>query len=105
MNAQTNAAPRGSVISLFAVGAGVMKGGAATEVAAALPLGAPALPVALKMANSAVEVFYAGEAPGLVGCVQVNARIPADFPEGDRGSVALSVGGAESRAGVTFWVK
>jgi uncharacterized protein (TIGR03437 family) len=105
VNDATNAAARGSVISFFAVGAGVMKGGAATGAAAGSPLGVPALPVVLKMANVAAEVLYAGEAPGLVGCLQVNARIPADFPAGDRGSVALSVGGAESRVGVTFWVK
>ena len=105
VNDSINAAARGSVISFFAVGAGVMKGGAATGVAAASPLGVPALPVVLKMANVAAEVLYAGEAPGLVGCLQVNARIPANFPEGDRGSVVLSVGGAESRVGVTFWVK
>ena len=82
-----------------------MKGGAPTGAAAGSPLGVPALPVVLKMANVPVEVLYAGEAPGLVGCLQINARIPADFPEGDRGSVVLSVGGAESRGGVTFWVK
>jgi uncharacterized protein (TIGR03437 family) len=105
VNEATNAAARGSVISFFAVGAGVMKGGAATGAAAGSPLGVPVLPVVLKMANVAAEVLYAGEAPGLVGCLQVNARIPADFPEGDRGSVVLSVGGAESRVGVTFWVK
>ena len=72
---------------------------------AGIPLGTPVLPVVLKMANAPVEVLYAGEAPGLVGLLQVNARIPADFPEGDRGSVMLSVGGVESRVGVTFWVK
>jgi uncharacterized protein (TIGR03437 family) len=105
VNDSINGAPRGSVISFFAVGAGVMKGGAATGLAATSPLGVPALPVTLKMANVAAEILYAGEAPGLVGCLQVNARIPADFPEGDRGSVVLSVGTAESRVGVTFWVK
>ena len=91
--------------SFFAVGAGVMKGGAATGARAGSPLGVPALPVVLKLANVAAEVLYAGEAPGLVGCLQVNARIPANFPEGDRGSVVLSVGAAESRVGVTFWLK
>ncbi len=105
VNDITNPAARGSVISFFAVGAGVMKGGAPTGVAAGNPLGVPSLPVVLKMANVAAEVLYAGEAPGLVGCLQVNARIPADFPDGDRGSVVLSVGGAESRVGVTFWVR
>ena len=105
VNDSTNAAARGSVISFFAVGAGVLKGGAATGAAAGSPLGVPALPVVLKLANVAAEVLYGGEAPGLVGCLQVNARIPANFPEGDRGSVVLSVGTAESRVGVTFWVK
>ena len=108
VNQATNPAPRGSVISFFAVGAGVMKGGAATGAAAVSPLAVPVLPVVLKMANVPADVLYAGEAPGLVGCLQVNARIPADFPVGappDLGSVLLSVGAAESRNGVTFWVR
>ena len=48
---------------VFAVGAGVLKGGAPTGVAAGNPLGVPSLPVVLR------------------------------------------VGGAESRVGVTFWVR
>jgi uncharacterized protein (TIGR03437 family) len=57
------------------------------------------------------EVLCAGEAPGLVGlvgCLQVNARIPANFPVEAAvglGSAVPAVGGAESRVGVTFWVK
>jgi uncharacterized protein (TIGR03437 family) len=97
LNSETNPAARGSVISFFAVGAGLMKGGAPTGAPATNPLGAPALPVVLKMANVPVEVLYAGEAPGLLGCLQVNARIPADFPPGDRGSVVLTVGDSLAR--------
>jgi uncharacterized protein (TIGR03437 family) len=105
VNGLTSAAARGSVISFFASGAGLMKQGAGTGVRAGIPLASPALPVVLKLANVPAEVLYAGEAPGLVGLLQVNARVPADFPEGTLGSVVLSVGGAESRVGVTFWVK
>ena len=108
VNDFSNPAARGSVISFFAVGAGLMRGGAGTGTPAGSPLGIPVLPVVLKMANVVAEVLYAGEAPGLVGCLQVNARIPANLTVEaavDLGSVVLSVGGAESRVGVTFWVK
>ncbi|MCU1238055.1 MAG: hypothetical protein JWP63_6022 [Candidatus Solibacter sp.] len=93
VNQQTNPAARGTIISFFAVGAGVMKSGV------------PALPVSLKIGSIPTELFYAGEAPGLIGCLQVNARIPATLPDGDRASVILAVGAAESRSGVTFWMK
>jgi uncharacterized protein (TIGR03437 family) len=101
------AAPRGSVVSFFATGAGQTAPVSVTGVPAAAA-GVLTNTITLRMANVPVEVLYAGPAPGLVGVVQINARIPAATPIGaavDRVSVILSTAGANSRNGITFWVK
>jgi uncharacterized protein (TIGR03437 family) len=100
-------APRGSVVSFFATGLGQSTPPSATGVRAAAA-GGMANTATFKMANVPVEVLYAGPAPGLVGVTQINARIPLTVPisgPADRVSITVSAGGAESRQGVTFWVK
>ena len=54
--------------------------------------------------RSAAEVLYAGTAPGLVGVTQINVRLPEGLPAG-RVSVMLTVAGAESRPGITIWIR
>ena len=69
------------------------------------PLGAPRLPVSLTIAGIPAEILYAGSAPGFVGLMQINARIPAGFvPPGDL-PVVLRVGPYQSSAGVTLAVQ
>lgn len=74
----TAAAPAraGTVVTLFATGAGLLSP-ARTGRAAVEPLGTPGLPVSIRIGGSAAEVLYAGEAAGFVGLVQLNARVPA----------------------------
>jgi uncharacterized protein (TIGR03437 family) len=107
VNDAGSAASRGSVVSFFATGLGQSTPASLTGTRAP-GAGAQNASVTLKMANVPVQVLYAGPAPGLVGVTQVNARVPQDVPVSgvvDRVSVTVMVNGAESRQGVTFWVK
>jgi uncharacterized protein (TIGR03437 family) len=43
-------------------------------------------------------------APGFIGLLQVNVRVPANVPSGTQ-PVRLRVGGGQSRDGVTIFVQ
>ncbi len=80
-NGPGNPAVPGSVISLFATGAGEMvpaeKDGA---VISGQPLPVPKLPVSVTIHTIPAQVTYAGAVPGLVaGALQVNVRVPGDL--------------------------
>jgi uncharacterized protein (TIGR03437 family) len=104
INGPSTPALRGSIVALFATGAGQTDPPSVT--------GAPAdgafnsLRASATIAGRPAEVLYAGPAPTLVGVAQINARIPADLPEGtQRAAVVVMVGGASSRSGVVLWVR
>jgi uncharacterized protein (TIGR03437 family) len=108
LNSASNAAARGSILTVFATGCGQTSPASATGVPAQLPLAAPALPVTLTIANLQAEILFAGAAPGLVGATQINARIPLDVPVESlpgKASLILAVGSHASRIGITFWIK
>jgi uncharacterized protein (TIGR03437 family) len=107
VNDPVTPAARGSVISLFATGAGQTAPSSVTGTPAGFPLAAPVLPITVSIGSRSAEILYAGPAPGLVGVTQVNVRVPSDLPvetPPERASLVLSVGGATSRDGVVFWV-
>jgi uncharacterized protein (TIGR03437 family) len=57
------------------------------------------------MADVAADILFAGEAPGFVGLLQINAQVPGGFvPTGDL-PLVLSVGMYQSPAGVTIAVE
>jgi uncharacterized protein (TIGR03437 family) len=99
------AAPRGSVIAVYASGLG--------PVSPAIPQGTPAptstlsqttMPVTATIAGTPATVMFAGAAPGLIGVYQVNVQVPLSVPTGaDR--IVLSVGGNASQKGVTIQVR
>jgi uncharacterized protein (TIGR03437 family) len=108
INGPLSPATRGSIVSLFATGGGQTTPPSVTGAPAALPLAAMAQPVTASIGGRGAEVLYSGPAPGLVGVLQVNARVPADVPVAsspDLVSLAVSVGTAASRSGVVLWVK
>ena len=107
MNSSTNPAVRGTVISLFATGAGLFTQALKTGVPA-VTASPTVTPVTLRIAAKDAEVLYAGAAPSLVGVLQVNARVPATIGSNDdivRASVTLALGSQVSRAGITVWIK
>jgi uncharacterized protein (TIGR03437 family) len=106
VNSPSNPAAQGSVVSVFATGAGQTDpAGIDGQVAGAI-LPAPLLPVFVQIGGLDAQVLYAGAAPGIIaGVIQVNCVIPADIPSGPVVPIVLNVGTASSPAGVTLAIK
>jgi uncharacterized protein (TIGR03437 family) len=104
LNTAENAAPRGSIVSIYATGAGQTSPPSLTGIPAGPPLATPGARVSVTVAERSADILYAGPAPTFVGLTQVNARVPADVPTG-RAPVIVTCGSASSRTGVVFWVK
>ena len=89
-----NPAPRGSTVSIYATGEGVLVPPAATGSMSGptLPLPVPAANVSVTIGGQNATISYAGEAPTLVsGVLQVNVAIPADINPGNQ-PVVLTIG-------------
>jgi uncharacterized protein (TIGR03437 family) len=96
------AAP-GEVVVLFGTGAGVTLPPVETGRPAGPPYPPPALRLSLTMGSRPAEVLFAGTAPGFVGLLQVNARVP----EGVTGFVpmVLTVGDRAGRNQAMIWTR
>ncbi len=105
LNSASNPAPRGSVITLFATGEGQTEPPGQEGRPAADPLSKPKLPVTLTIGVHPAEILFAGSAPGLVGVLQINARIPGGFLPSGVLPVELTVGSARSQLGVTIAIR
>jgi uncharacterized protein (TIGR03437 family) len=106
VNSPANPAPRGSIVSIFATGAGETDPVSLDGVLAWGILPAPKLPVAVRIGGAAAEILYAGAAPGLVsGVLQVNARVPWNIEPGDFVPVILTIGRNSSLPAVTMAVR
>jgi uncharacterized protein (TIGR03437 family) len=92
-NSYSDPAPRGSVITMYATGAGQTDpGGSNGHIGAGTPYPTLVLPVKVFIDNQHAEVLYSGAAPGLVqGVIQVNARVPTGSSSGEV-HVVLQVG-------------
>jgi len=105
INSNQHPAPRGSIVVLYATGEGQTSPAGVTGQAAAAPFPVPVLSVSLTMAGIPANILFAGEAPGFVGLLQINAQVPSGFvPTGDL-PVVLTVGPYQSPAGVTIAVE
>jgi uncharacterized protein (TIGR03437 family) len=106
VNGYPAAAQVGSIVSLFATGAGTLAPAPADgEIVNSVTLPRALQDVGVTIAGRTAEVLYQGAAPGLpAGMLQVNVRIPAETPVGDV-PVLLYVGGKSSPAGVTLSVR
>lgn len=106
VNSPSNPASRGSIVALFATGAGAMN---PTPVDGQITGDNPpltSLPVSVNIGGAAAQVLYAGAAPGLVaGVVQVNCVVPAGVAPGPSVPVGLIVGTETSTAGATISVQ
>lgn len=104
LNSPVNPAARGSVVVLFATGAGPMEPVTDGQIVSD-PLPHPSSAVSVRIGGAAADVLYAGGAPGLIaGVLQVNCRVPQDTDPGSK-EVNLTVGTATSPAGVTVAVR
>jgi amidase len=81
-NSAANPAAKGSTITFFVTGEGIMSTLAIDGRLAAAPLQTPAQPVIVGVNGAGVNVLFAGAAPGYAGMMQVNARLDAEGPAG-----------------------
>jgi len=105
LNTPSNPAARGSVVVLYATGAGTMnppvKDGQVIESANFNTN----LPVSVMIGGVSAIVVYAGGAPGLVaGVLQVNCIVPHSIQPGASVAVILTVGSMSSPPGVELAV-
>lgn len=83
-NSSTRPAAAGEVLTLYATGEGLTDGPNISGQTAQSPYPRPRLPVSLKIANVTAQVVDAFSAPGVVGMLQVTARVPAGLTSGGR---------------------
>ena len=103
-NSATTPAGLGSILIFYATGEGLTNGSNVSGQAAAAPYPSPLLPVTLTVAGFPAQILYAGSAPGAVGLLQVNARVPAAFIPTGPVVAELAVGIAVA-PDVTIWLK
>jgi uncharacterized protein (TIGR03437 family) len=103
LNSASNPALQGSILTFFATGEGLTNGANVTGQPASAPYPQPVLPVSITIGGVAASVLYAGEAPGLVGMLQVDAMVPAGRSSG--GVNAVLTVGATSAPPVSLWVQ
>ena len=106
INGASNAAAAGSVVQIFGTGGGAVVGGATDGALAPPVIGSLVTqPVTATIGGMTAKVDYSGPAPGLVnGAIQVNLTVPPGLTPGPQ-PVVITVGTAQSQAGITVAVK
>ena len=105
VNSPDNPAARGSIVVLYATGAGqtTPPGVDGAVVSATLPK--PLLPVSVQIGGADAAILYAGAAPQMIsGIIQVNCRVPLQIDPGTSVPVVLTLG-SESSATVSLAVR
>jgi uncharacterized protein (TIGR03437 family) len=106
VNSPSNSAAKGSIIAIFATGAGQTNPPGVDGHVTQTVLPAPLLPVSVRIGGLDCKVVYAGAAPELIsGVVQVNAVVPAAVTSGPSVPILLAIGTATSQAGVTVAIR
>jgi uncharacterized protein (TIGR03437 family) len=107
-NSIANPAARGSVITFYATGTGLMNAAVADGAVSpiSLPLPQPKLPVSVQIRGQDAQVQYAGAAPGYVsGLLQVNVLVPTTINFGNLIPLLLTVGNYTSQLQVSIAAK
>jgi uncharacterized protein (TIGR03437 family) len=107
INSASSPATGGSVVVMYATGYGQTSPPGVTGQPSHVPEARPLLPLTLTIGGNPSPILYAGEAPGYVGLLQINARVP-DTGSGAKTRavpVVLQVGPHSSIAGVTIWAQ
>jgi uncharacterized protein (TIGR03437 family) len=105
-NAAFAPAVKGSVISIYFTGAGVMSpGGVDGQIASAAGSG-PSLPVIVTIDGTPCEMIAIGNALGqITGMVEASVRVPASVRSGASIPIQVSVGGVPSQPGVVVAIQ
>ena len=102
LNAPGRPARAGDIVVLYATGEGVTTPPLGDGAPAADPYPRPEAPVTLLINGQPADLLYAGSAPGFVGLMQINARVPG----GVSGEVAVTLAvGTEVSKTVTLSVE
>ncbi len=100
LNSLSSAAPRGSVVQIFATGQGAVRDAPPDgHAAGSSPLAeTPSRPLVTIGTSSERDVApeFSGLAPGLVGVWQINARVPPSTVPGPRVPIVVRYGGSAS---------
>lgn len=106
VNSPSNPAARGTVLVLFATGAGRTEPAGVDGLVAEGIFPTPLAPVAVQIGGVDAEVLYAGSAPGLIaGVLQVNCLLPPGVPSGYAVPVVLKIGDASSQPGISVAIQ
>ncbi|HEY2014882.1 MAG TPA: hypothetical protein VGH38_15350, partial [Bryobacteraceae bacterium] len=104
VNDASHPAAAGSVVTLFATGAGQTNPAGQDGLPGGTPLPLPVLPVTVTVGGQTATVQYAGaSANAVAGIMQVNVQIPSGLTAG-LAPVVVKVGSAVSQDGVTVSV-
>jgi uncharacterized protein (TIGR03437 family) len=106
VNSPANPAARGSIVQIYATGAGVTSPAGITGAITGAATMQPLLPVSLTIGGITAAIAYASSAPDAVsGLFQVNAVVPQSVAPGPAAPLVLTVGTASSPGSVTIAVK
>jgi uncharacterized protein (TIGR03437 family) len=106
VNSPNHPAVPGSVVTLWATGAGQLSPPVSDGAVDSGSLSWPVLPVVAQIGGQVADVLFAGAAPGIVeGVIQVNLRVPLASQTGAAVPVLLKVGGSSSQSGITLAIQ
>jgi uncharacterized protein (TIGR03437 family) len=107
VNSPSNAAARGSVITIYATGLGVLPGSPGDGVPAdtAIQTTGSLQVIIGTAAVPAANIKYTGLAPGLISVWQINVEIPNSVPPGNTTAFGLRYRDTSAQPGLTIAVK
>jgi uncharacterized protein (TIGR03437 family) len=91
-------------MTFYATGEGLTDGPNVAGTPAQAPYPHPLLPIALTIAGVDAGILFAGSAPGMIGVMQINARVPGGFVAPGRAEAVLTVGTVTAPP-VAIWLK
>lgn len=105
-NSAANPAPAGSVLQIFATGAGQTNPAGVDGQLAGNQPSIPLVSISATLGDLDAPVQYAGTSSGLVaGVLQVNVVIPPNAPAGSAVPLTIKVGGIPSQQGITVAIR
>jgi uncharacterized protein (TIGR03437 family) len=107
LNSQQLPAPRGSIVTMYATGEGQTDPAGVDGQPRAAYVN-PQLPCSVQVGGAAAETLYCSSAPGFVGLMQVNVRVPGDpgaLGSAVKAPVAITIGNNTSPPGAGIWIR
>jgi len=103
LNSATNPARAGEVIVLFGTGQGATSPPSLTGSVPRDGFPVPVAEASLRIGDAIADILFQGQAPGTVGVIQINARVPDGLASGAR-PVILKIGERQSQEGIVVYV-